>query len=57
MNEWWVSTIAMTFWVQTTLSGAIIDAAPIAQRFVGQPFVHLERWLQWQGGYRKELLG
>jgi len=57
MHEWWVSTTAMTFWVQTAMSGAIIDAAPIAQRFVGQPFANLECWLRRQGGYRKESLG
>ena len=33
--------------------GRVIDAAPIARKFVGQPIRNLRVWLKRQGGYRE----
>lgn len=55
MAEWWLSTNRMTFWVRVE-NGFVVDTAPIAKKFRGQPFSNLEGWLRRQGGYRKEKL-
>ena len=49
ITDWWVSNPRMTFWVRTH-DEVIIDAAPIARRFVGQPFRNLVRWMRRIGG-------
>lgn len=48
----WLSTERMTFLAELDEQGMVVDAAPIARRFVGQPFGNLRRWLRRQGGYR-----
>lgn len=52
---WWFSSSRMTFDVLVH-GGVIIDAAPIARKFVGQPVTNLERWMRRQGGLRIERL-
>lgn len=50
-QEWWLSTRRMTF--QATVNkGIVVDAAPIARRFIGQSFKRLKDWLRRQGGFR-----
>jgi hypothetical protein len=45
---WWLSTKRMTFAV-LILDDVIVETAPIARKFVGQPPAALSRWLQKQG--------
>ena len=45
----WISNEFATFTVDTE-DGIIVNAAPIARRFKGQPFVNLLWWMQKKGG-------
>jgi len=54
VREWWLSSNRMTFFVAVDDRQVIVEAAPIARKFVGQPLEHLERWMARQGGFRKE---
>ena len=51
MPEFWLSTNRMTIWVKSE-NGIIVDAAPIARRFIGQPGKNLQAWLRKQGGFQ-----
>lgn len=51
MTWWWVSSRRMTFDVEVT-DGRIVDAAPIARKFIQQSFSNLLRWMERQGGLR-----
>lgn len=51
MKEWWVSCPAFTCWVKTE-GTRIVDAAPIARRWIGQNFL---RFLSYYGAEREEL--
>lgn len=55
LESWWVSNRVMTFGV-TVENGIIIETAPIARKFIGQPFDNLERWMMRLSHYRKEKL-
>ena len=57
-TDWQMSTNKMTFWCRTsnTDGNKIIDAAPIARRFIGQPLDNLKRWLSAQDGFIYEKL-
>lgn len=58
MIEYYLSSPRMTIYVVTDLKGVIMQAAPIARRFVGQPLSNLRRWMKSHGsGYREERLG
>ena len=50
MKRYWVSSKKMTFEVTVSLDGIIVDAAPIARKFIGQRFINLRRWMAKQGG-------
>jgi hypothetical protein len=52
-GTYWISSVKMTFSVEVE-DNVITDAAPIAKRFVGQPFENLYRWMNAQGGLRLE---
>lgn len=52
---WWLSSEKMTIEV-TTQQGKIIEVAPIAKKFVGQPLPNLIAWMQKQKGFRIERL-
>lgn len=54
-GEYWLSTNRMTFWAKLE-RGVVVDAAPIARRFIGQPSKNLGRWLRKQGGFKWEKL-
>jgi len=51
MKEWWVSCKAFTCWVKTD-GTRIVDAAPIARKWIGQNFL---RFLSYYGAEREEL--
>ena len=51
-NIHWVSTSKMTFEI-TVENGIIVDAAPIAYKFIGQPFENLRNWMIRQGGFQE----
>jgi hypothetical protein len=57
MKAWWLSSNRMTVVVMTVeYSGGheiITEAAPIVNKFVGQPLGNLERWMRKQGGFEK----
>jgi len=57
-TDWQMSANKMTFWCRTsnTDGNKIIDAAPIARKFIGQPLDNLKRWLSAQGGFIYEKL-
>lgn len=55
IDTYWYSTTKMTIMVEEE-DGVIIKAPPIVYKFLGQPLVRLEKWLQKQEGYRKESL-
>jgi hypothetical protein len=40
-----------------TEAGVIVEAAPIAKRFIGQPLHNLSRWMVKFGGYSAVRLG
>lgn len=50
-GDWCLSTERMTVGV-TVRDGTLVSGPPIVQRFKGQPFVHLVRWLRQQPGFR-----
>lgn len=51
MPAYWVSTNRMTLLVETDARDVVIQAAPIARKFIGQPAANLRKWLERQGGY------
>lgn len=57
ISSWWLSTEKMTVYVETDANDRIINAAPIVNRFIGQPLDNLLGWLSRQGGLRKSRLG
>lgn len=54
--DYWCSTVKMTFWARVDARGVVVDSAPIARKFIGQPFENLRGWLARQGGLRIERL-
>jgi hypothetical protein len=42
--QYWVSSRKATFWVGIDSSEKIVDTAPIARKFIGQPFKNLLRY-------------
>jgi len=57
MVTYYVSSKRMTIMVDVDSNGKIIKAAPIARKFIGQPFKNLERWMVKQGGFHKKVIG
>ena len=51
MNKHWMSCYKFTIKV-STVNGIIVETAPIARKFIGQPFANLERWMKKLGGYK-----
>jgi hypothetical protein len=51
IKDWWVSNKIFTCWVRTR-GNIIIDAAPIAKRWVGQSF---SRFMAYYGSKKEEL--
>jgi len=45
----WISNEFATFIVETE-DGIIVDTAPIAKRFKGQPWMNLLHWMNSKGG-------
>lgn len=37
--------------VETNDDDFIVEAAPLLQRFIGQPLYHLKQWVEKLGGY------
>ena len=56
MNRYWLSSRKMTVGVTVNRHTLISDAAPVARRFIGQPFANLKRWMSGHGGLRIEEL-
>ena len=52
---WWVSCLKITILV-ISVDGRIIETAPVARRFVGQPLRNLRVWMEKFGGFRIERL-
>jgi len=50
VKRYWVSSKKMTFEVVVDDREIVVDVAPIARKFLGQPFSNLRRWLGKQGG-------
>lgn len=48
-GTWWFSNDRMTFGVTTNGEHIIIDAAPIARKFIGQPLTNLAKWMKRMG--------
>lgn len=44
--DWWFSCKKITIFVVTDEYGKIVETAPIARCFVGQPVMNLFYWLQ-----------
>lgn len=55
VEEYQFSSLRMTVWLSIG-DGVIQDSAPIVRKFIGQPVVNLEAWMQKQGGFRKHHL-
>ena len=55
VDQYWLSCPFMTIWVMVHGS-TIIDTAPIARRFIGQPFSNIIRWAKRTGEIRVERL-
>jgi hypothetical protein len=54
MSGWyWLSTERMTIGAEVR-DGLIVNAAPIARKFIGQPSKNLGTWLRNQGGFMAE---
>lgn len=53
ITDWWLSTVKMTFWCRVT-NNIVTDTAPIARKFIGQPYSNLAKWLAKQGGFMWE---
>jgi len=49
---WWLSSNAMTLAVKVNRQAIIIQAPPIAQKFVGQHFNNLTNWMGKQRGFK-----
>jgi hypothetical protein len=56
MEEYWVSTLKMTFWVKIDEFDLIVEIAPIGRKFLNQPFDNLVGWLRRQGEFKMERL-
>ena len=55
---WYLSSQHMTLGVVSAHpSDRVLEAPPIARRFVGQPLQSLRQWMSKQPGFRCELLG
>jgi hypothetical protein len=50
MTAYWLSSEKMT--IRVSEEGVIVEAAPIVQRFVGQPLANLTDWMRRQGGFQ-----
>lgn len=57
LSSYWLSSHKMTVSVDIDGHGFIVDGAPVIQKFKGQPFGNLVRWMQKQGGFKMEQLG
>lgn len=53
MKDWWVLGAFFCCWVRTDDNNIITDCAPILNKFIGQPFAHLEEWKAFR---KKELI-
>jgi hypothetical protein len=51
MKWYWLSSNKMTISADVE-KGVIIETAPVARKFVGQPIQNLIRWMRKQGGFR-----
>jgi len=57
MITYYVSSNKITIAVDVDSEGTIIKTAPVAKKFIGQPFKNLERWMVKQGGFHKKVIG
>lgn len=55
-NRYWLSSLRMTFDVKTDTNNIILDTAPIAKKFIGQPIKNLMRWMRKQRGFKCQIL-
>lgn len=51
MTAYWLSSERMTI-LAVVENGILIETAPIARKFIGQPPERLGEWLRAQGGFR-----
>ena len=51
---YWLSSRKMTIAVRVEV--VIVEAPPIARKFIGQPLENLVGWMTRQGGFRMERL-
>lgn len=55
-KTWWVSCHKMTI-LAVSEDARIVDTAPIAKKFVGQPLRNLKAWMEKFGGFKVERIG
>lgn len=57
--KYWVSCEKFTVLVETNESGIITQAAPIVQRFLGQPIMNLFKWIgkNWPEDFEFKVIG
>lgn len=51
LERWWLSSEKMTIAV-TIKGGMVVESAPIARKFIGQPAKSLGAWMRKQGGFQ-----
>ena len=56
MKILWLSSHKMTFRATVDNRGIVVEAAPIARVFVGQPLENLIGWMKQQGGFASAVL-
>jgi hypothetical protein len=52
----WISCAQFTVEVEVNAGGIITWAAPVVQKFLGQPLANLLRWAEGLGGLKHEVL-
>jgi len=48
VRHFWFSSKRITIYVGCDARGRVVDTAPVARRFIGQPINHLANWMRSQ---------
>lgn len=51
-KRYWLSCCKFTIAVSVNEQGVLVQAAPIAAKFVGQSATNLRKWMQRLGGFK-----
>jgi hypothetical protein len=57
MAVWWLSNTSMTVRVVVNEHGAVVESAPIVQKFIGQPLQNLTKWMNRRPGFTASVIG